>query len=109
MPDLRDPEPAGERQPPDAGHELRVRLSPDVAGLASGKSALRAFLAAAGASDRAAYYTELAFEELLTNLIRHGRAAPDSAVDVAIRVGEARVVLDLDFWLAMPRKLASDE
>ncbi len=85
-----------DRPQASAQGELRLRLSPDHAGLASGQAAVRAFLAQARPGERAAYYAELAFEELLTNVIRHGRPAADSTVDVSIVVSDARVVLDVE-------------
>jgi anti-sigma regulatory factor (Ser/Thr protein kinase) len=75
---------------------MRLRLTPDHAGLASGQTAVREFLAASAVTERAAYYTELAFEELLTNVIRHGRPAAGSMVDVSIAVSDSRVVLDFE-------------
>ncbi len=85
-----------ERLPASEAGALRLQLPPDLAGLAAGQAAVRDFLARPGVSERAAYYAELAFEELLTNVIRHGRPAAGSMVDVSITVDEARVVLDFE-------------
>jgi len=94
--DVRDPPHVTDRQPASTPGELQLRLSPDHAGLASGQTAVRAFLATQAVSDRAAYYAELAFEELLTNVIRHGRSPAGSMVDVSIAVTGSRVVLDFE-------------
>jgi anti-sigma regulatory factor (Ser/Thr protein kinase) len=83
-----------ERRPADADDALRLRVAPDAAGLASGQHAIREFLAVANVTERAAYHAALAFEELLTNVIRHGRPAGDAPVDVSIRVTDARVTLE---------------
>lgn len=88
-----------EPRPPAEGGSLQLRLAADASGLASGQRAVRAFLAASSAiSERAAYYTELAFEELVTNVIRYGCRADGIApqVDVTVRVTEARVMLVIE-------------
>ena len=78
---------------------LILRLVNDTASVDSGQHALRNFLVSAGASERAIFHTELAFEELVTNVIRHayaGRARSRHAIDVDVQVEAAEIVLTVE-------------
>jgi serine/threonine-protein kinase RsbW len=78
------------------GDRFSVRLVNDLASLGAGQRALHDFLAGAGLAERAIFQTELAFEELVTNVIRHayaGRAAGSSPIDVLVRLAAAEVML----------------
>ena len=69
--------------------ELRLRVAADDPGLAQGQQALSAYLREMGAGDRAIYLVELAFDELLNNVIRHGfRGSHPRPIDVRAAVGD---------------------
>lgn len=68
---------------------LNLRLVNDIASVATGQRALREFLVRAGATERAIFQCELAFEELLTNVIHHayaGRAPASQPIDVVAAI-----------------------
>lgn len=68
---------------------LILRLVNDIASVVAGQRALREFLADAGASERAIFQCELAFEELVTNVINHAyadRAPSSQPIDVAVAI-----------------------
>lgn len=81
------------------GDRLLLGMVDDTASIAAGQAALRAFLAQRGASARGAFQTELAFEELVTNVARHayaGRLASRSAIAAVIELHEDEIVLTVD-------------
>lgn len=67
----------GLRQERVAGNRLLLQFDADTACMEAARSALTAFLEGRKISARALYHTELAFEELVTNAIRHGGAGSD--------------------------------
>jgi serine/threonine-protein kinase RsbW len=78
---------------------LALQLHNDTAQLEAGQKALRAFLEAEGVSTRALYHAELAFEELVTNIIRHGFGFRDRGVhpiDVNASVHGEEIVLTVE-------------
>jgi anti-sigma regulatory factor (Ser/Thr protein kinase) len=94
---------ATERSPPHvriAGGTLTIRLLSDTAQLAPAQRALREFLEAAGIGGRALYNTELVFEELVTNVIRHGQrdrsAGSHPLIDVGASVRDDEIVLTVE-------------
>lgn len=71
------------------GDRLILRLINDIASVATGQRALREFLVRTGASERAIFQCELAFEELVTNVIHHayaGRAQATQSIDVTVAI-----------------------
>jgi serine/threonine-protein kinase RsbW len=80
------------------GH-LHLRLGSATADLAAGQEALHAFLEAGDVGARALYRAELAFEELVTNVVRHGygdRSPGTSAIDVTAEVYGDEIVLTVE-------------
>jgi len=64
------------------------------AGFENAAAALRGVLDARGLSDGPRYNVELAFEEVATNIIRHG--SPHGDVEVVIAFSEHEIVLTFD-------------
>lgn len=87
---------------PTGDDRLILQLVNDIASVATGQRALREFLLGVGASERAIFQCELAFEELVTNVINHGYAgrAPASApIDVAVAIAPgnaAEIVMQVE-------------
>lgn len=78
---------------------LFVGIVNDIASLDAGQRVLRTFLADQGLSKRATFQTELAFEELVTNVIRHaytGRAPSRYPIDAVVRVEASQIVLTVE-------------
>lgn len=78
---------------------LVLRIANDSASVHASQAALRRFLADAGVAGRAAFRTELAFEELVTNVVRHGypgSANASRSVDVVVVLEPASVVLTVE-------------
>jgi serine/threonine-protein kinase RsbW len=78
---------------------LLLQLRNDTAELEAGQKTLRAFLEAEGVSTRALYHAELAFEELVTNIIRHGFGFRDRGmhrIDVNASVDGEEIVLTVE-------------
>lgn len=78
---------------------LVLRLVNDLASLAAGQRALHDFLSVRGTSARASFHTELAFEELVTNVIRHayaGRPAGGIPIRIDVRVERSHIVLAVE-------------
>lgn len=74
---------------PSGSDRLNLPLVNDIASVAAGQRALREFLLGAGASERAIFQCELAFEELVTNVINHayaGREPASAPVDVVVAI-----------------------
>jgi anti-sigma regulatory factor (Ser/Thr protein kinase) len=77
-----------------ANDRLAIAVAPDGAGLAAGQAALRDFLTTHAVDGRGAYQTELAFEELVSNVLRHGGRGPHAApVDVRVALGASAITL----------------
>ena len=77
----------------------RFRIVNDMRSLEAGGAALRAYLASRGIDERATFWTDLAFEELATNVMHHafqGRAASAHPIDVEIAVAPGEVVLVIE-------------
>jgi|APFre7841882724_1041349.scaffolds.fasta_scaffold00236_14 serine/threonine-protein kinase RsbW len=68
-----------------ADGRLRLQVPPDAVSLAAGQRAIAGFLAPGAASEHAVFFTELAFEELLSNIIRHGNTG-GAPIDVCLTV-----------------------
>lgn len=78
---------------PTGDDRLILQLVNDISSVATGQRALRQFLLGAGASERAIFQCELAFEELVTNVIHHayaGRAPASQPIDVAVAIDPDR-------------------
>ena len=81
------------------GDALCLALLNDFASVDAAQTALRAFLAARGVSERAAFHTELAFEELAVNVVRHayaGQPPSQSRIDVRVQVGDPEIILVIE-------------
>lgn len=78
---------------------LVLQIRNDFASLGAGQDALRRFLAAEGASEDGKYRTELVFEELITNVIRHAYAqlAPSTeSIEVVVRMEPQTIRLTVE-------------
>lgn len=78
---------------------LLLQFDSNKAGFEGGQRALHEFLEAEGVSDRGLYQTELAFEELVTNVIRHGFGDGDAGahpIDVSVCVRGGDIVLTVE-------------
>ena len=76
--------------------ELRLTIQNDLGELARVNELATELLQRRGAAERVVYATQLALEELLSNVIRHGY--PDGGrheIDLVLRVGEDAVELEL--------------
>ena len=75
---------------------LRLQLDADMKGFVAGQEALREFLRDAGANATGAYHAELAFEELVSNVIRHGYPGGGGSIEVGatVRPGEIELTLE---------------
>lgn len=76
-----------------ASDEARLEIGCGAGELARGMSELGAILIRAEVGERPRFQTELVFEELVTNAIRHGGIDDDHAVAVTISVTSEDVVL----------------
>ncbi len=80
-------------------NRLQLHLDNDTAQLEAGQQALRRFLEAEGTSARALYHAELAFEELVTNVIRYAYGDRDRGmcpIDVSAWVRGEEIVLTVE-------------
>jgi anti-sigma regulatory factor (Ser/Thr protein kinase) len=78
-------------------HELVLRLSGDMAGFERGAAAVRSALDACAVKGRARYWVEVVFEELVTNIVRHGYADERAHdIDVRLTCGPDAIVLALE-------------
>lgn len=78
---------------------LLVQLENDTAQLEAGQRALRAFLEARGTSVRALHHSELVFEELVTNIIRHAYGDRDRgtlSIDVEADIRCDEIILTVE-------------
>jgi anti-sigma regulatory factor (Ser/Thr protein kinase) len=67
---------------------LTLRIEPSTAALEAGRQTLQKFLEDAGTGAGGRYRTELAFEELVVNVMRHGyRGGGTSGRPIDVRVG----------------------
>ena len=74
---------------------LRLQIEGDLAGLEAGQRALHEFLESAGTSAGGLYHAELAFEELVTNVIKYAYRDRDPSqrlIDITARIGEEIVI-----------------
>jgi len=81
------------------GDALHLVMVNDTASVDAGQTALRAFLAGKGVSERGAFQTELAFEELAVNAVRHayaGRPSSQSRIDASVRICGPQIVLTIE-------------
>jgi len=84
-------------QVPDA--PLVLRLERSIAGFEAGLRALQRFLDAAAAGPGGRYRTELVFEELVVNVIRHADTGPDPSgrpIDISARVRGDEIILTVE-------------
>ena len=82
-----------------ADGRLLLQLDNDTADLEAGQQALREFLEAEGVSDRGLYHAELAFEELVANIIRHAYGERNKgmhSIDVSVCVGGEEIALTVE-------------
>ena len=75
-------------------NEHRMRFPPTLAALADAAEDLRGWLAAEQVNGRSRYNVELAFEEVVANIVRHG--APTDDVEVAIRFDADEIVMTFE-------------
>jgi serine/threonine-protein kinase RsbW len=78
---------------------LQLQFDSNNAGFEGGQRALHEFLEAEGVSARGLYQTELAFEELVINVIRHGFGDHDAGahpIDVSVCVRGGDIVLTVE-------------
>lgn len=78
---------------------LLLEVGTDTAAFAAAQEALHAYLEAAGVDERAVFRTELAFEELVTNVVRHGYGGPRSnltPIDVSVSIRDDEIGLTVE-------------
>ena len=75
---------------------MRLSLEANPEALESGQAALTRFLAQAGASEKTVYNASLAFEELVSNVIRHAYPSGHGPIDVIAEMEGAEVVLTVE-------------
>ena len=81
------------------GDALHLVMVNDTASVEAGQSVLRGFLSSRGVSERGVFQTELAFEELAVNVVRHAYAGLPPAqcrIDATVRVAGPQVVLMIE-------------
>jgi anti-sigma regulatory factor (Ser/Thr protein kinase) len=96
---MADEGPAGERGDTPAAAQLLLEVGSDTAAFAAAQEALHEHLEAAGVGERAIFRTELAFEELVTNVVRHGyggRRSNLTPVEVTASVLDEEIVLSIE-------------
>ncbi len=71
----------------------RLEIGHGAGELARGMTELGAILIRAGVGERPRFQTELVFEELVTNAIRHGSVDSDHSVEVTVSLTPEHVVL----------------
>jgi anti-sigma regulatory factor (Ser/Thr protein kinase) len=77
--------------------ELRLTIQNDLAELPRVSELARELLERCGAGERTVYATELALEEILSNVIRHGYQDGDRhEISLVLRVGEGGVELEVE-------------
>ena len=82
-----------------ADGRLLLQLGSDTSRLAVAQQALHEFLEAAGVGARTLYHVELAFEELVTNVVRHGygdRSDSTRPIDVCASALDEEIVLTVE-------------
>ena len=70
---------------------LRLQIDADMKGFVAGLEALREFLHEAGANATGAYHAELAFEELVSNVVRYGFPAGGGSIEVGATVRDDEI------------------
>ncbi len=89
----------GLRPPRVVDGRLTLELDGDVGALRSGQQALAGFLQRENVDAAALYRTELVYEELVVNVVRHAyadREASDCRIDVRVRVDDDEIVLEVE-------------
>ncbi len=84
---------------PVTGDHLALHVGSGAAQFGAAQEALHTFLETAGVSARAIYRTELAFEELVSNVVRHGYGGERPGlppIDVSASVGDDEIVLTVE-------------
>lgn len=82
-----------------ADGRIEMHLDADLPAFEAARRQLRDFLVHAGASERAVYRSELVFEEVCVNVIRHaylGRRAGDRPIHAEARVADEDVFLTIE-------------
>jgi len=75
---------------------VRLSLEANLEALESGQAALASFLDEAGASEKTAYNASLAFEELVSNVMRHAYPSGHGPIDVSVELDGAEVILTVE-------------
>ena len=77
--------------------EARITIESDIAELARVTRLAQQLLESQHASERLVYATELALEEVLTNIIRHGYLSESThRIDLWLRVGSGGVEIEIE-------------
>jgi anti-sigma regulatory factor (Ser/Thr protein kinase) len=92
----RMPAAAGLRSSAVVEGELHLALNNTIAAVEDGRQELLRFLAPLALSDRVINRLEVVFEELVSNIVRHG-FAPGSDQSIAVRVAARPGVIQLTF------------
>jgi anti-sigma regulatory factor (Ser/Thr protein kinase) len=77
-----------------ATREVAVKFPATIAGLAAGSDALRAFLDGIEIGAAPRYQLELTFDEIVSNIIRHGQ--PVSVVELLVAIDHAEALMTFD-------------
>jgi anti-sigma regulatory factor (Ser/Thr protein kinase) len=80
--------------PKMATREVALKFPATIAGMAAGSDALRAFLDGIEIGATRRYQLELTFDEIASNIIRHGQ--PVSVVELVVAVDHAEAVMTFD-------------
>jgi serine/threonine-protein kinase RsbW len=89
---------SGSSPPDGADRRLELEVAPSFAGLAAAQESLNRFLEDRGdVGARGAYFAELAFEELVTNILRHGRRRADEPpIAASVRLSGGLITLTVE-------------
>ena len=77
-----------------AGRETLVRFPATISGMATAADVIRAFLDGVEVSPARRYQLELTFDEIVSNIVRHGQ--PVSSVELVITLEDAEALMTFD-------------
>ncbi|MEO7403077.1 MAG: ATP-binding protein [Burkholderiales bacterium] len=81
------------------GSRLSLEIANGTAGLEAGQARLTEFLSSASIDPRATYQTELAFEELVTNILHYAyrdRLVGESSIQIGVQIEDDQVILRVE-------------
>ena len=75
---------------------LNLQIDANRTGLEEGQLALREFLEGRGSSERAMYHAELAFDELVTNIIKYAYRGLPRPIDASAVIAGDQIVMTVE-------------